>query len=157
MPNKPVRQSAKYKEQQYRKRMAQGQPVGTATAELDGPERDTTALDSTQVADATTIRFSPAGDGATTAATAPVATVPRTAAPRPPMPRPPTTTTLNRRPPTAATPMSAVRTARGRIAAQMQEMNLTDEMAFIRSDIRRLLLLAAASFVVLIVLAFVLH
>jgi len=154
MPNKPVRQSAKYKEQQYRKRMAQGQTAGTATTELDELETDTTALDSTQVSDATTIRFSPAGEGV---AAVPVATLPRTTAPRPPMPRPPTTTKLNRRPATTAAPMSAVRTARGRIAAQMQEMNLTDEMAFIRSDIRRLLLLAAASFAVLIVLAFVLH
>ncbi len=149
MPNKPVRQSAKYKEQQYRKRMAQGPTAGTATAELDGPEPDTTVLDSTQVSDATTIRFSPVGDGT---AVAPVAVPPRASTPRPP-----TTTTLNRRPPATAIPTSAVRTARGRIAAQMQEMNLTDEMAFIRSDIRRLLLLAAASFAVLIVLAFVLH
>ncbi len=153
MPNKPVRQSAKYKEQQYRKRMAQGPTAGTATAELDGPEPDTTVLDSTQVSDATTIRFSPAGDGT---AVAPVAVPLRASTPRPPMPRPPTTTTLNRRPPATATPTSAVRTARGRIAAQMQEMNLTDEMDFIRGDIRRLLLLAAASFAVLIVLAFVL-
>ena len=154
MPNKPVRQSAKYKEQQYRKRMAQGPTAGTATAEPDGPEPDTAVLNSTQLSDATTIRFSPAGEGA---AVAPVAAPSRTPTPRPPMPRPPTTTTLNRRPPATSSATSAVRTARGRIAVQMQEMNLTDEMAFIRSDIRRLLLLAAASFAVLIVLAFVLH
>ncbi len=154
MPNKPVRQSAKYKEQQYRKRMTQDRPAGTAIAELDRLEPDTTVLDGAQVSDATTIRFSPASDGAVPAV---AAAVPRTTAPRPAVPRPTTTTTLNRRPPTATTTTTAVRTARGRIAAQMQEMNLTDEMAFIRSDIRRLLLLAAASFAVLIVLAFVLH
>jgi hypothetical protein len=52
---------------------------------------------------------------------------------------------------------SAVRGARGRIAAQMQEMDLQHEMEFIGADIRRLLILAAGSFVILIILAFVIH
>jgi hypothetical protein len=132
MPNKPVRQSAKYREQQLRKRIAQGdRPAGTFdTAELDGaPEAA-----GTPSPDATTMRFSPSGTG--------TATVTRT-------------TTLNRRPPGATSAaVTAARTARGRVAAQVHEMNLADEMAFIRADIRRLLILAAGSFVVLIVLSF---
>ncbi|HUS14117.1 MAG TPA: hypothetical protein VM536_03770 [Chloroflexia bacterium] len=132
MPSKTVRQNAKYREQQLRKREAtQGRAAGTfvADAENDGVEMP---------AEATTVRFVPAGTAA-----AAVATQPRpVAVPRrtPGMP--------------AASP---VRTARGRIAAQMQQMNLADEMEFVRADIRRLLILAAASFAILIVLAFVIR
>src|SRR4051812_28896982 len=115
MPNKPVRQSAKYREQQMRKRLAQGdRPAGTLeTAELDGAS-DPTERVSTPSPDATTMRFSPSGTG--------TATVART------------TTTLNRRPAATSAAVTAARTARGRIAAQVQELNLADEMAFVRAD-----------------------
>ncbi|HMA35110.1 MAG TPA: hypothetical protein VKY74_11615 [Chloroflexia bacterium] len=137
MPNKPVRQSAKFKEQQYRKRMvAQSRTTGTTTAaELDGPPDETVRGDGPPAPEVSTMRFAPAGTGTATA-TRPAA------APR--------------RPASMAMP-SAVRTARGRITAQMQEMNLVDEMQFIRGDIQRLLILAAASFAILIVLSFLIH
>src|SRR5437763_1787998 len=69
MPNKPVRQSAKYREQQMRKRMAQGdRPAGaTDTAELDGATSSAEGV-STPSPDATTLRFSPSGTATTTVA-----------------------------------------------------------------------------------------
>jgi len=148
MPNKPVRQSAKYKEQQLRKRtVTQSRPGGSVeTAEPEELGTSTVRLDGVPVSDVTTVRFAPA-----TAARAGVATATRPAAVAPARPG-----VVPRRPVTIGA-VSAVRTARGRIAAQMQEMNLTDEMAFIRGDIRRLLILAAFSFAVLIVLAFLIH
>src|SRR5689334_7270974 len=144
MPNKPVRQSAKYREQQYRKRMAAQARGGTAVtpAELDAPEHETVQLDNAPSVGTSTVRFAPRGNGPATA-TRP------TAAPR-------STPAVPRRTPAVPVP-SAVRTARGRIAAQMQQMNLEDEMAFIRSDIQRLLILAAASIAILIILAFVIR
>jgi hypothetical protein len=51
---------------------------------------------------------------------------------------------------------SSLRTMRGRVAQQIQGMDLREEMAWIRSDIGRLTVLAAAGFVILIVLAIVL-
>jgi hypothetical protein len=51
---------------------------------------------------------------------------------------------------------SSLRTMRGRVAQQIQGMDLREEMAWIRSDIGRLTVLAVAGFVVLIVLAIVL-
>jgi hypothetical protein len=136
MPNKPVRQNAKYREQQLRKRAAAAPRGGTAPAELSTPETDTIRLDNPPGNGTSTVRFAPGANGTATA------TRPAPAAPR--------------RPAAMAVP-SAVRTARGRIATQMQQMNLEDEMAFVRSDIRRLLILAAASFAILIILAFVIH
>ncbi len=135
MPNKPVRQNAKYKEQQYRKRMtAQARSAGSIEApELD-LAGDAARTPSAPADDASVIRYAPSGT-ATAMATRPVTA----------------------RRPISTQPPSATRIQRGRIAAQMQQMNLTDEMAFIRSDIRRLLILAAASFAVLIILAFVIQ
>jgi hypothetical protein len=142
MPNKPVRQNAKYREAQLRKRgSAQGRGAGALdTAEREEMPTDTVRLDGAPAPEAPVMRFAPSGGAATAAAT-------RAAAPA-------------RRPATAAAAgaaTSAARSARGRIAAQMHEMNLADEMQFIRDDIRRLLLLAVVSFAVLIVLAFVIH
>jgi len=135
MPNKPVRQNAKYREQQLRKRAAAATRTGTAPAELGASDTDTVRLDATPTNGTSTVRFAPAANGTATATRPAPAAVRRPAVPVP----------------------SAVRTARGRIAAQMQQMNLEDEMDFVRSDIRRLLILAAASFAILIILAFVIH
>ena len=153
MPNKPVRQSAKYREQQYRKRMAAQAhaAAGLEDAERMTPESDTTRLDGMPVPEATTVRFVPAGTATATAAPPRAGAAASRTATLPPRPA-----AVPRRPSTMPVP-SAVRTARGRIAAQIQQLNLEDEMEFIRSDIRRLLILAAASFVVLFALAFVIH
>lgn len=51
---------------------------------------------------------------------------------------------------------SNLRAMRGRVAQQIQGMDLRDEMAWIRSDIGRLTVLAAGGFVILVVLAVVL-
>ncbi len=51
---------------------------------------------------------------------------------------------------------SSLRTMRGRVAQQIQGMDLREEMAWIRSDIGRLTILAAVGFVILIALAIVL-
>lgn len=51
---------------------------------------------------------------------------------------------------------SSIRTQRGRMAQQIQVMDITDEMSWIRSDIARLTIFAAVGFVILIILAFVL-
>lgn len=136
MPNKPVRQSAKFREQQYRKRMAaQGRAGSLDTAELGASESaPAPGENETEIG---SVRFAGVGASAATA-TRPAPVVPRRTAAMP------------------ATP-GALRTARGRIAAQMQEMNLADEMAFIRADIRRLLILAAVSFAILIVLSFIIR
>ena len=140
MPNKPVRQNAKYREAQLRKRVsAQGRGAGALdTAERAEMPADTLRLDGAPAPEAPVMRFAPSGGAATAAATRPAA--------------PPAT-----RRAAAGAATSAVRSARGRIAAQMHEMNLADEMEFIHDDIRRLLLLAAASFAVIIVLAFLIH
>ena len=58
--------------------------------------------------------------------------------------------------PTSASAASGLRAMRGRVAQQIQGMDLRDEMAWIRSDVARLTVLAAAGFVILIVLAIVL-
>lgn len=143
MPNKPVRQNAKYREAQLRKRVsAQGRGAGALdTAEREEMPADTVRLDGAPAPEAPVMRFAPSGGAATAAATRPAAAPAAPAARRA----------------AAGAATSAVRSARGRIAAQMHEMNLADEMEFIRDDIRRLLLLAAASFAVLIVLAFVIR
>ena len=97
------------------------------------------------------MRFAPANSAGTSVATRPTA---------PAAVRPAPSAASRTAPPrrsAAATMPSAVRGARGRITAQMQEMDLQHEMAFINADIRRLLSLAAGSFVVLIILAFVIH
>jgi hypothetical protein len=135
MPNKPVRQSAKFKEQQYRKRMAaQAQTDGlTTTAELDATDAGDAPMDTPE---AKTVRFAPVGTGAAAAA----------------MPRP---GVAPRRP--SAVPLSAVRSERGRIAAQMQERNLQEEMIHNRGDIQRLLILAGVCLVILIALSFVVN
>jgi len=152
MPSKPVRQSAKYKEQQYRKRMAaQARTAGTLDpAELEGTDGTPRTPDEATTPEVNTMRFAPANGAGTSVATrptAPAAVRPAaTAAPRTAPPRRP-----------GATLPSAVRGARGRIATQMQEMDLQHEMAFINADIRRLLILAAGSFVILILLAFVIR
>jgi hypothetical protein len=153
MPSKPVRQSAKYKEQQYRKRMAaQARTAGTLDpAELEGTDGTPSTRDEATTPETTTMRFAPANSAGTSVATRPTAP----AAVRPAAAAAPRTAPPRRA--AAATMPSAVRGARGRIAAQMQEMDLQHEMAFINADIRRLLILAAGSFVVLIILAFVIH
>jgi type II secretory pathway component PulF len=56
----------------------------------------------------------------------------------------------------AAPAGSSLRAMRGRVAQQIQGMDLRDEMAWIRSDIGRLTVLAVAGFAILIVLAIVL-
>jgi hypothetical protein len=56
----------------------------------------------------------------------------------------------------AGTNASGLRAMRGRVAQQIQGMDLREEMAWIRSDIGRLTVLAVAGFVLLIVLAIVL-
>ena len=152
MPSKPVRQSAKYKEQQYRKRMAtQARTAGTLDpAELEGTDGTPSTRDEATTPEMNTMRFAPANSAGTSVATR--ATAPAAV-------RPAASAALRTAPPrrAAATMPSAVRGARGRITAQMQEMDLQHEMAFINADIRRLLILAAGSFVVLIILAFVIH
>src|SRR3954471_13138827 len=107
MPNKPVRQSAKYREQQYRKRMAAQARGGTAAgpAELTAPDDETVGLNSAPTTGTTTVRYAPSGNGTATA-TRPAPAVPRRA-------------------PTVAA-VTAARAARGRVAAQMQQMNLED-------------------------------
>lgn len=153
MPSKPVRQSAKYKEQQYRKRMAaQARTAGTLDpAELEGTDGTPSTRDEATTPETNTMRFAPANSAGTSVATRPTAP----AAVRPAPAAAPRTAPPRR--PAAATMPSAVRGARGRIAAQMQEMDLQHEMEFINADIRRLLILAAGSFVILIILAFVIH
>ena len=114
MPNKPVRQNAKYREAQLRKRVsAQGRGAGALdTAEREEMPADTVRPHGAPAPEAPVMRFAPSGGAATAAATR-----------RPPLPRLPPPAV---RPPAPAT--SAVRSARGRIAAQMHEMNLADEM-----------------------------
>jgi hypothetical protein len=151
MPNKPARQSAKYKEQQYRKRMAaQARTAGTLDpAELEGTDGTASTRDESTTPEMNTMRFAPANSAGTSVATRPAAARPAaSAAPR---------TAPPRRAAAAPTMPSAVRGARGRIAAQLQEMDLQHEIEFISADIRRLLILAAGSFVILIILAFVIH
>ncbi len=58
--------------------------------------------------------------------------------------------------PAAGVAGSSLRTMRGRVAQQIQGMDLREEMAWIRSDIGRLTVLAGVGFVILIVLAIVL-
>src|SRR5690349_24500905 len=155
MPSKPVRQSAKYKEQQYRKRMAaQARTAGTLDpGELEGTDGTPSTRDEATTPEMNTMRFAPANSAGTSVATRPTAP----AAVRPAAPAAPRPTAAPRRPGTAPSVPSAVRGARGRIAAQIQEMDLQHEMEFINADIRRLLILAAGSFVVLIILAFLIH
>jgi hypothetical protein len=154
MPNKPARQSAKHKEQQYRKRMAaQARTAGTLDpAELEGTDGTPSTRDEATTPEMNTMRFAPANSAGTSVATRPSAPAAvRPAAAAPPRTAPP------RRSAAAATMPSAVRGARGRITAQMQEMDLQHEIEFINADIRRLLILAAGSFVILIILAFVIQ
>ena len=143
MPKQPApRQSAKYREQQLRRRLA-AQERATLGEDLDVDQAPVTP------SDGSTVTFAPASVSAATRSAA--TTTP--AAPRVPTPRPPTA------PRRAATvvPAGTVRPSRGRLAAQVQTMNLEDEMANVRSDVRRLLILAAVALVILIVLAFALH
>jgi hypothetical protein len=154
MPNKPARQSAKYKEQQYRKRMAaQARTAGSLDpAELEGTDGTPSTRDETTTPEMNTMRFAPANSAGTSVATRPSAPAAvRPAAAAAPRTAPP------RRSAAAPTLPSTVRGARGRITAQMQEMDLQHEIEFINADIRRLLILAAGSFVILIILAFVIR
>jgi len=134
MPTKSARQSAKYKEQQYRKRMAAQARTTAPPAELTGTENGTVETATRPQPAAPPTRLASAGNGTAVAA------------------RPGLTPRAG-----GMTMPSAVRTARGRVAAQIQQMNLEDEMHFIRGDIRRLLIMAAVSFAILIVLAFVIQ
>jgi hypothetical protein len=80
----------------------------------------------------------------------------RTTPPRAAAAAPPRAAAVPPRRTPAAGVGSGIRAMRGRVAQQLQVMDLREEMAWIRSDITHLTVLSVAGFVILIVLAFVL-
>ena len=134
-PKKAVRQPAR---QQTKPRAAQARrpaPAGVATQVLP---------DGTPAADELAAENGTAGSS-----TLVVRPVPRTTTPRAAAAVPPRRTQV----PGVG---SSIRAMRGRVAQQLQVMDLREEMAWIRSDISHLVILSVLGFVILIVLAFVL-
>src|SRR5690349_18897633 len=129
----PVRQLTKPTATPARRR-----PAGTATVDLGTPDAPVLPADGGTVDPAATRNLPP---------------VPPPAAR--PMPGRPAAAPMPRRQPVAPA-ASGLRALRGRVAQQVQTMDLREEMAWIRSDIVRLSILATLGFVILIVLAIVL-
>ncbi len=133
------------KEEQWRKRMA-AQATRPAGGALVEPDEDADTQDA-PVGETTTYTVAPSR----------TAIAQRNTSPTPATTVEASTATAARTPGTTAAAaqrraQAATRTARARIASTI--MSVEDEMHYVRSDIRRLIILTAICFAVLIILSF---